>query len=134
MRSFPALIDFHNEYGRPPSDFLESNKLAPQLTPTARFEELNQATFSRTLQCRTGHAHIGANYRRFLPDEPTECPCGEEFQTREHILLECERHTVHRRLLGNNANERQIPTFVSTAKGIMRLAAFIEASGAYSKT
>ncbi|KAF9519371.1 hypothetical protein BS47DRAFT_1280097, partial [Hydnum rufescens UP504] len=54
-------------------------------------------TFSRLIQCRTGHAHIGSYYVKFVPDEDRRCQCGEPTQTRDHILYECpifndERH------------------------------------------
>lgn len=48
----------------------------------------------------------------------------------EHILLDCERHVEHHHLLG----KAQRSTLISTTKGILRLAAFIEAADAYAKT
>ena len=74
------------------SDFTPADHFTPQLSPTKRFTDLSRATFSRSFQARTGHAHIGAYYSRFVPTEPVECPCGEARQTRNHILLECEQY------------------------------------------
>jgi len=41
----------------------------------------------------TGHAPIGEYRQRFFPQLPTSCPCGKaKVQTREHIVMECDRH------------------------------------------
>ena len=96
--------------------------------------ELPRETFSRVFQCRTGHAHIGSYYRRFLAEENTECPCGDAtIQTREHILRECTLHDTHRSLLLNDERELNIEELVGSEKGIDRLADFLEKSNAYTK-
>jgi len=47
----------------------------------------------------TGHAPIREYRQRFLPHLPSSCPCGEaEVQTREHIVMECNRHNPSTRL------------------------------------
>ena len=56
----------------PRSDFTPADHFPLQLSPTKRFTELSRATFSRTIQARTGHAHIGTYYSRFVPTEPVE--------------------------------------------------------------
>ena len=41
----------------------------------------------------TGHTSIGEYIQRFFPHLPTSCPCGKaKVQTREHIVMECDRH------------------------------------------
>ena len=46
----------------------------------------------------TGHAPIGEYRQRFFPHLPTSCLCGEaEVQTREHIIMECNRHDLSMR-------------------------------------
>jgi len=41
----------------------------------------------------TGHAPIGEYRQRFFPHLPTSCPCGKAIvQTREHIVMECNRY------------------------------------------
>jgi len=116
------------------SDFLKANKLTPRTHPTRRMRELPRETFSRVFQCRTGHAHIGSYYRRFIAEENTECPCGEAtVQTRDHILRECTIHDIHRHLLLNEDRQLNIDELVGSEKGIDRLAVFLEKSGAYAK-
>jgi ribonuclease HI len=116
------------------TDFQKANKLTPQIHPTRRMRELPRETFSRVFQCRTGHAHIGSYYRRFLAEENTECPCGDAtIQTREHILRECTLHDTHRSLLLNDERELNIEELVGSEKGIDRLADFLEKSNAYTK-
>jgi len=117
----------------PRSDFTPADHFPPQLSPTKRFTELSRATFSRTIQARTGHAHIGAYYSRFAPTEPVECPCGEARQTRNHILLDCERYERFRHLLGQHDEDRALDTLLGTDKGIARLAEFIEVTDAFAK-
>ena len=43
----------------PSSGFQPTNQLPPTLQPTERFRSTDQRTFSRLVQCRTGHAHLG---------------------------------------------------------------------------
>jgi len=41
----------------------------------------------------TNHAPIGEHRKRFFPNEPTACPCGQApLETRDHILYNCERY------------------------------------------
>jgi len=48
---------------------------------------------ARFTRMTTGHAPIGEYRQRFFPHLPSSCPCGNaEVQTREHIVMECERH------------------------------------------
>ena len=116
------------------SDFLQANKLTPQICPTRRMRELSRETFSRIFQCRTGHAHIGSYYRQFIVEESTECPCGEAVvQTREHILRECTLHDIHRHLLLNDDGNLNLDALLGSEKGIDCLADFLEKSNAYAK-
>ncbi|CAA7268111.1 unnamed protein product [Cyclocybe aegerita] len=61
--------------------------------------------FARVCQCITGHAPIGAYYRRFKINEPHGCTCGAALQSRQHILFRCrDRYSVHYpRFLGDIA-------------------------------
>ena len=61
------------------SDFRIANKLAPTINPPKRFKEPDQKSFSRVIQCRTGHAHIGSYYDYFEIIEPKSCICGAAF-------------------------------------------------------
>ncbi|CAA7263230.1 unnamed protein product [Cyclocybe aegerita] len=62
--------------------------------------------FTRVRWCITGHAPIGAYYRRFKINEPHGCTCGAALQSRQHILFRCrDRYSVHYpRFLGDIAS------------------------------
>ncbi|CAA7265988.1 unnamed protein product [Cyclocybe aegerita] len=62
--------------------------------------------FARVCQCITGHAPIGAYYRRFKINEPHGCTCRAALQSRQHILFRCrDRYSVHYpRFLGDVAS------------------------------
>ena len=114
------------------SKFHIANRIPPSTKPTTRFIKLDRRTFSRTLQCRTGHAHIGEYYRRFVPSERQICHCSNTLQTRHHILFECKTHFRHRHIL-DTGRARNIETLLGSERGIRRLAHFLKASRAYEK-
>ncbi|CAA7270657.1 unnamed protein product [Cyclocybe aegerita] len=60
---------------------------------------------ARVCRCITGHAPIGAYYRRFKINEPHGCTCGAALQSRQHVLFRCrDRYSVHYpRFLGDIA-------------------------------
>ncbi|CAA7271396.1 unnamed protein product [Cyclocybe aegerita] len=62
--------------------------------------------FAHVCQCITGHAPIGAYYRRFKINEPHGCTCGAALQSCQHILFRCrDRYSVHYpRFLGDIAS------------------------------
>ncbi len=100
--------------------------------PTKRFKDLNRKTFSRLIQLRTGHAHIGEHYRRFVRTEDPTCVCGRETQTRQHVLKECPRHLNQRPLLGTGRNAH-LDRLVGTEARIKRLSKFITITKAIDK-
>ncbi len=71
------------------SGFHSANTIAPTLSPTPQFINLEHKSFSCLIQFRTGHAHIGEYYSRFVRSEDPMCRCGWTIQTRQHILKEC---------------------------------------------
>ncbi|KAJ7048438.1 hypothetical protein C8F01DRAFT_957503, partial [Mycena amicta] len=83
--------------------------------------------------CRTGHGYTGEYYSRFVPDESNHCPCGEDFQSRSHILRECPRYNNHRHILKKVSRDIALPVILGTTKGISALAKFLEESGAFTK-
>ena len=115
------------------TDFSIANSTPPTLGPTKHFRKLDRKTFSRVLQCRTGHAHLGSYYRHMGISEPSYCPCGARTQSWSHVLLDCERHTTHRHLLADWNNITSLNSILGSEKGIRRLAAFITASNAFEK-
>jgi hypothetical protein len=44
---------------------------------------------ARAMQVLTGHAFLGEFYNRMIPSESISCECGEELQTRQHVLRDC---------------------------------------------
>jgi hypothetical protein len=118
---------------RPRAEFTPADRFPPQLRPTARFLKMDRQTFSRVIQARTGHAHIGSYYRTFVPTIPTQCACSHNYQTRHHILSECHLHANYRHLLGDHEEQTATAALIRTVDGIMRLATFIKESGAFAK-
>ena len=90
--------------------------------------------FGTLTQCRTGHIYTGEFYRRFVPDESSDCPCGEPLQTREHIIRDCTRYEAHHDVLRKVSATLSLPEILGTRKGLEALAAFLEKSGAFTKT
>ena len=115
------------------SDFRIANKLALSINPSKRFKELNRNLFSRVIQCRTGHAHIGSYYDYFNILEPKSCICDAALQTREHILSSCTHFANHRHILEDDSGTIRLSDVLASTEGIKRLARFIAESGAYNK-
>ena len=115
------------------TDYTIANTTPPTLGPTKILCKLDRKTFSRVLQCRTGHAHIGSYYSHMGINEPSSCPCGARIQSRAHVLLDCERHEIHHHLLANHNNVVSLNSILGSGKGIQRLATFIAASHAFDK-
>jgi hypothetical protein len=109
-----------------------ANHLPPSLLPNPSMEMLDRKTFSRVIQCRTGHAHISEYYCQFVPDLLSECQCGHPLQLRTHILSECPLYCTHCHLLSQD-HQAQTCTLIGTQKGITHLASFLSKSGAYEK-
>ncbi len=84
-----------NRPNTPNSGFHAANTLTPMLTPTKHFIDLDHKTFSHLIQFRTGHAHIGEYYMRFIRTEDPMCGCSRMTQTRLHILRDCPKYTTH---------------------------------------
>jgi hypothetical protein len=79
--------------------FAVANRIPPSLKPTDRFNDTPREIFGRSVQCRVGHAFMGEYYDYFNIPEGTTCPCGEQYQTREHILRDCRKYNAHRHIL-----------------------------------
>ncbi|KAK0212341.1 hypothetical protein DFS33DRAFT_1247902, partial [Desarmillaria ectypa] len=84
--------------------------------------------------CRTGHGYIGEYYAQFVPSENVDCPCGELFQTREHIIHECPLYEMQRGILRNVSRTLYLPDILGTKEGIAALGEFIENSGAFTRS
>src|SRR5258708_2202307 len=118
----------------PPSTWFQpANRIPPRLKPMERFLSTDQKTFSRLMQCRTGHAHMGEYYRRFVPTQDIECPCGVQIQMRQHITLDCKLHRQHQNILGYGRHA-QWGRLIGTLKGIDKMIEFIKCSKAFDKS
>ena len=69
---------------------------------------------------------------RFHPDKDEDCPCGEAYQTREHILRDCKHHNKHRIHLLRISRDIFLPTILGTVEGIKALTTYLEQSGAFT--
>lgn len=116
--------------------FAIANRIPPSLNPTKHFIELKdqREVFGRLVQCRTGHAYTGEFRKQFFPEKTTNCECGEDPQTREHIIRECTRYEEQRAKLRAQNRELALPELLGTPKGIAALATFIRESGAFTFT
>lgn len=115
------------------SAFNRTNNIPPSTHPSKHFKTLSRRAFSRIVQVRTGHAHLGEYYATHVPTETQSCWCGEPTQTRRHVIVDCELYEQHRHHLGKQATDRALGNLLNTEEGLIRLSAFIEASGAFTK-
>ncbi|RDB17330.1 hypothetical protein Hypma_001787 [Hypsizygus marmoreus] len=119
----------------PPSGgFGIANRFPPAWKPKEHVISTPREVFGRLTQCRTRHGFIGEYYAKFVSTESIECPCGENFQTRHHIITECERYNSHRHLLTKDFPELSLPDILGTKKGLEALVKFLTKSGAFTKT
>ncbi|KAJ3760018.1 hypothetical protein EV360DRAFT_23610, partial [Lentinula raphanica] len=84
--------------------------------------------------CRTGHGFIGEYYKKFVPTKNVDCPCGEELQTREHILRQCPRYEDFRSTLRKVSEDICLADILGTEEGVEALTEFLEESGAFTVT
>jgi hypothetical protein len=111
-----------------------ADRFSPSLIPSWQMRHLPRQLFGLVLQCRTGHAFMGEYYvRHNITDEPANCPCDAEFQTREHILFECPRYADWRHILLEQSPTLSMTAILGTENGIKALATFIARSGAFTK-
>lgn len=114
--------------------FAIANQIPPSLKPTQRLKDTPRELFGRLVQCRTGHAYTGEYYSQFAPNENINCPCGEELQTREHILRICHRYEDSRHILRKASQDICLKDILGTKEGIEALTEFLDESGTFTKT
>ena len=85
----------------------------------------------RLSQYRAVHAVRRA---AFVPDENVDCPSGEPLQTREHLIQHCSQYEATRHHLHTSGRGAALSTVLGTKNGIAKLADFLRASGALTKT
>jgi ribonuclease HI len=78
-------------YGRPPSWRITK--------ATHFFMHADRRWGTHMIQTLTSHGWYGGYYQRFNINDTHSCPCGEDLQTRPHILEDCPLHDKHRHFL-----------------------------------
>ena len=110
-----------------------ANGIPPSISPSKHFSSTQREVFGRLIQCRTNHSYTGEFRHRFFPEEDFSCPCGEEFQTREHILIHCPIHEHKRKVLRKVSTYIWLPSILSTKKGIAALIVFLKETTAFTR-
>jgi hypothetical protein len=82
---------------------------------TKRFRDNPREVFGRLIQCRTAHAYTGEYRRRFHLNDDHDCPCGEELQTRDHIIR---KFAGKRDALIRLSRDIFLPEILGTEEGI----------------
>ena len=90
--------------------------------------------FGRVTQISTGHGFFGEYYQRFVPSCSPYCVCANPpavpiIETREHILFECPRYSLHRPILKN----RPLANLLDPDLGLDDLVKFLRKSGAFTR-
>jgi ribonuclease HI len=113
--------------------YAPANRIPPITKPSKTFKETPREVFGRLIQCKSNHGYTGEYRRRFHRDEDLGCPCGEIYQTREHILAHCRLHEAERGKLRKASRDIWLPTILGTKKGITALKAFLAESTAFTR-
>ena len=114
--------------------YATANRIPPSTSPTNAFSRTPREVFGRLIQCRTNHNYTGEYRRRFLPLEEFACPCGEEIQTREHIIVHCNLLHDHKRHdLRKISQYLWLPDILGTKEGIAALIKFLHDTPAFTR-
>ena len=71
---------------------------------------------------------------QFFPGEDVACVCGENLQTREHILRTCTHYANHLKSLQDENRKIALPELLGTSNEIAVLTTFLQGSGALTFT
>lgn len=118
---------------RPESKFAVADRIAPSLKGSKSFKKMERKEYGLVTQVRTGHGYYGDYYRGIGKPEMAGCPCGEEIQTRQHILAECEDYEASRTILLGHSPTLNMEEILGSERGIKALAKFLKRSGAFQK-
>ena len=110
-----------------------ADRIPPSLAGSHAFRTLDRHTLGIVTKARTGHGYFGEYYLTHNIHEPSDCPCGAELQTRDHILFDCLIHEKHEHLINEGAPDHKLTTILGTKKGIDALAKFVRESKAFQK-
>ena len=131
-----ALKEWTNEWKRTPpmGGFAVANRMHPKWKPREHVIRTPREIFGRLTQCRTKHAFIGEYYAKFVPTETVGCPCGEQYQTREHIIRECTIYEEHRKILQEADENMELGILLGSKEGLEAMSKFLGRTGAFTKT
>ena len=110
-----------------------ADRILPSVAGLHAFITLDRHTLGVVTQARTGHGHLGEYYLTHNIQESSECSCGAELQTRDHIVFECEIHEEHGHLIDEGAPDHKLATILGTKKGIHALAKSARGCKAFQK-
>jgi ribonuclease HI len=113
--------------------YAPANRIPPDTKISATFKDTPREVFGRMIQCKTNHGYTGEFRKRFNRDEDLGCPCGEIYQTREHILAHCRLHEAERGKLWKASRDIWLPTILGTKDGTEALKAFLSKSNAFTR-
>lgn len=107
--------------------------IPPRAALSSYFKDLPRHLYTRLVQCRTGHGFFGEYYaRRNIPEDP-DCLCGHGIETRHHILKDCPIYEDYRYILEEADEDLSEEELLGKVDGLVTVAEFNEASGAFSK-
>src|SRR5215472_14978006 len=125
---------------RPTGAFGEVTFHPPTTKPDRTFLQLanDPEVFGRLTQVRTMHGYNPPYYHRFHIDHDLECTCGNYFNPanvafhRRHILNNCDEYADHHHLLSHASQTRDPTILLGSTKGLLAVAKFLKASGAFT--
>lgn len=131
-----ALKTWQDEWKRTPATggFTVANRMQPRWKPRENITHTPREVFERLTQCWTKHAFIGEYYAKFVPNKPTGCPCGQQFQTQEHVIRECLRYEESRDILRGVDEQMKMGILLGTKKGLDAMVKFLNKTDAFTKT
>ncbi|KNZ73082.1 hypothetical protein J132_01312 [Termitomyces sp. J132] len=131
-----ALKKWRSEWKKTPltGGFAIANRLCPRWKPREHVVNTTREVFGRLTQCHTKHAFIGEYYTKFVPRKGKSCPCGEQFQTREHIFQTCPKYKAYRYILCEANKQLDLGILLGTKDRLKATAKFLEKSRAFMKT
>lgn len=114
--------------------FADVDFLPPKTKPFPWFLCLPRREYALIVQTRTGHGFFGDYYNRHVPSESPECDCRQvAVETRNHVLAQCPLHDEHRGILEEVSEGIDPSILLGTTEGILAVADFINATGAFTK-
>jgi ribonuclease HI len=111
--------------------FAIANRLQPSMNLTKRFRDNPREVFGCLIQCRTAHTYTGEYGRRFHLNDDHNCPCGEELQTRDHIIRDCTKFARKHDMLIRLSRDIFLLEILGTEEGIKALSTFLKDTSAF---